>query len=46
MAFRISEGEGGFLNRNSEGMGGYLQLEIQRDEGDFTGGISGVERVE
>ena len=30
MAFRISEGEGGSRLWNSEGMGGYLRLDIRR----------------
>ena len=40
-AFRISKGEGGSLNWNSEGMGGgeYLRLKIQRHWG---GGVSQV----
>ena len=44
-AFRISEGEGGSLNWNSEGMGGIYNWKSE-GKGDFTGGISGVERVE
>ena len=44
-AFRISEGEGGSLNWNSDGMG-VLTIGNPKGRGDFTGGISGVERVE
>ena len=41
------KGRGGSLNWNSEGMGGYLQLEnIWRHGGGFMGGISRIERVE
>ena len=42
------KGRGSSWLWNSEGMGGggYLQLEIRRHGGDFTGRISGVESVE
>ena len=43
-AFRISEGEGGSLNWNSEEMGGIYDWKSE-GMGGFHRGISGVERV-
>ena len=47
-AFRISEGEGGSLNWNLEGMGGggVFTNGNPKGTGNFTGGISGAERIE
>ena len=45
LGFPKGRGGGGSLNWNSEGMGGIYDWKSE-GMGDFTGGISGVERVE